>query len=548
LTASVFYRIANGSCLETGSVFMDRSNGGMKHPHVPGTPQLMVFGCLLALTCTMLLASMLGARSLWLDELFSVSLASPRISLTDGLALIRSDVHPPLYFFALQGWLHLLGSDTEVAARSLNFLPCAFAAYVMLAYSNRYFSALWFLLAFSSFGLWWFVQEARMYAFVIAQAITACVLVLDFEQRTVQVVTPSRVAAAILSYLLLPLAHWFSVAFGGALLLGLFFLSLRRSWKVEATLYCSLGLILAVLGAIWIGFNLANTVGQIGTYGEHIYGGKVAPWGLRLSATGALLFALTLNPILIVAAAAGVGIILIDRRNRPGQILILGATAGLVCAILAASFVSPMYQARNFAWTTAPLTLFAAIGMAEFFLRLRTGAFASISVMAASVAMSALLALIAPRLYGDLPLDDWRGAGRFVSSQPFCSDAPINVSALFLGETTNHPLDTLKARFDYGYYVAYPNQFHPVGRGEAFTIDPKSLCNVKFWVAQLPPDEAVQLGEQLLGSQMTDLKIVTFRGHTIFVGKRLKPTTKINSDFLRGLGPLAVGAMFCLEI
>jgi hypothetical protein len=82
LTTSAFYQIANGCCLETGTVFMNKINGAMKHPPVPGTPQLMVFGCLLALTFTTLLASTLGTRSLWLDELFSVGLHPVRLTRT----------------------------------------------------------------------------------------------------------------------------------------------------------------------------------------------------------------------------------------------------------------------------------------------------------------------------------------------------------------------------------------------------------------------------------------------------------------------------------
>jgi uncharacterized membrane protein len=487
----------------------------------PGQTQLLVFACLVVLACATLLTSMLGTRSLWWDELFSVSLASPRVSLTDGLALIRGDVHPPLYFFTLQAWLRLLGSDTEVAARSLNLVAYAFAACVMLVYAKRHFllsSVLWLLLAFSSFGLWWFVQEARMYAFAIAQALGACVLVMDFERRTVQVVTPSRIIVAIISFVLLPLAHWFSFAFAGGLLLGLVFLSLRRGWKTEAALYFLLGALLAILGAIWIGLNLVNTVGQIGKYGGHVYDGKIALWGLRKSATGTLLFALTLNPILGVAAAAGLWVILRDSRHRPGQILILSVSALLVCAILAVSIISPMYQARNFAWTVAPLSLLAAIGLGELLQRLQRGALTNLSLVAATVVAGALIAIIAPRLYDDLPVDDWRGAGRFVLQQPSCADAPVNVAALWLRGDSS-ALGKLYTRFIYGYYVRYPNQFRPVTPADTLRVDRDGDCAIQLWVAQLPFEKAVELAKEWFGDRLNDLKIVAFRGHTIFLRK-----------------------------
>jgi hypothetical protein len=60
----------------------------------------------------------LGTESLWLDELFSVR-AATRESLAAVVAEVRGDVHPPLYFLLLRGWMGVFGSD-DGAIRALS--------------------------------------------------------------------------------------------------------------------------------------------------------------------------------------------------------------------------------------------------------------------------------------------------------------------------------------------------------------------------------------------------------------------------------------------
>src|SRR5688500_1460780 len=56
----------------------------------------------------------LGAQSLWLDEAFSISIAGSTIDYI--LETTSEDVHPPLYYFLLYGWVQLLGA-TEWTGR-----------------------------------------------------------------------------------------------------------------------------------------------------------------------------------------------------------------------------------------------------------------------------------------------------------------------------------------------------------------------------------------------------------------------------------------------
>ncbi|MBC8252427.1 MAG: hypothetical protein H8E35_00165, partial [Ardenticatenia bacterium] len=53
----------------------------------------------------------LGGQSLWADEGNSVALA--RAGLAEIAARTALDIHPPLYYWLLHGWIQLFG-DTEV--------------------------------------------------------------------------------------------------------------------------------------------------------------------------------------------------------------------------------------------------------------------------------------------------------------------------------------------------------------------------------------------------------------------------------------------------
>jgi len=60
---------------------------------------------------------LLGATNLWWDEAYSVWLA--RRPLTELLRTTAFDVHPPLYYVLLRGWMELAG-DSEFSLRYLS--------------------------------------------------------------------------------------------------------------------------------------------------------------------------------------------------------------------------------------------------------------------------------------------------------------------------------------------------------------------------------------------------------------------------------------------
>jgi mannosyltransferase len=127
----------------------------------------------LGLGFTLLLAALLrfyrlAGQSLWSDEGNSVSLAQA------GLAEIASrtalDIHPPLYYWLLHGWMRIFG-QSEVAVRSMSALAGVLLVAVIYRLGVRLFPSLSkrvgllaaFIAAVSPFQVY-YAQETRMYA------------------------------------------------------------------------------------------------------------------------------------------------------------------------------------------------------------------------------------------------------------------------------------------------------------------------------------------------------------------------------------------------
>ena len=128
-------------------------------------------------------ALLLDAKGMWLDETFSVWMASHPVA--DMLQwLVRVDQHPPLYYLLLHYWMAVNG-DTPFSARLLSVLFGAGTIPIIYLIGKRISGAVMglaaaVLLALSLFNIY-YAQEARMYtllAFNAAVAIYALVRLL----------------------------------------------------------------------------------------------------------------------------------------------------------------------------------------------------------------------------------------------------------------------------------------------------------------------------------------------------------------------------------
>ncbi len=178
---------------------------------------------------------LIGDKSVWLDEAFSIWLARQPLWEMWGW-LLRIDQHPPLYYTLLHGWIGLFG-DLQGPVRGLSALCSTLAVPVFYAGVRRLCdqpTALIaaFVLAISPFHVR-FAQETRMYGLLTLAVAAAlyCVAIILKEQNA-----PRRVWWGLaISQAALMLTHntaavYFPVALNLALL-GIFFNAKRQRGK-----------------------------------------------------------------------------------------------------------------------------------------------------------------------------------------------------------------------------------------------------------------------------------------------------------------------------
>jgi mannosyltransferase len=127
----------------------------------------------------------LNGQSLWYDEGTSVVLAQQ--SAPTIISSAAADIHPPLYYLLLNGWVHLFGTG-EIAVRALSVLSGVVLVYVTYLLGRRLFGwhaglAAALLAALSPFQVY-YSQEARMYmlAALLSAVSTLLMLIALFPQ------------------------------------------------------------------------------------------------------------------------------------------------------------------------------------------------------------------------------------------------------------------------------------------------------------------------------------------------------------------------------
>jgi len=153
-----------------------------KHPKL----DLVLIAVGLAIFAAITLANAPRA-SIWFDEAFSAYIV--QFSFWDIARYTASDVHPPMYYWALKIWSDLFGT-TEIAYRSLSILFGAAAATVAFFLSRKLFGRkvawLSFIFIILSPMVIRYSDEARMYtmaAFIVMSATYFMVKALETKKR-----------------------------------------------------------------------------------------------------------------------------------------------------------------------------------------------------------------------------------------------------------------------------------------------------------------------------------------------------------------------------
>jgi hypothetical protein len=117
----------------------------------------------------------LDVKNLWLDECASWDMATQ--SVTHLIASTAADIHPPLYYLLLKGWIWWLG-DSPIGLRSLSVLSSLVSLWLMFRLAEgvlprgaTFAALLWYAVSPNVVS---FSQEARMYALATASVLAMC--------------------------------------------------------------------------------------------------------------------------------------------------------------------------------------------------------------------------------------------------------------------------------------------------------------------------------------------------------------------------------------
>jgi 4-amino-4-deoxy-L-arabinose transferase-like glycosyltransferase len=409
----------------------------------------------------------LGAQSLWNDEGTSVALAlRPLATITRQAA---SDIHPPLYYYLLHGWVRLWGTG-EAAVRSLSALAGALVTLCTYALARRawpnarsgravallaaLFSAL------SPFQVY-YAQEARMYMLVTLLGLLSMLAFLEWLRAVER--PGSRLGWLAFAYGLASIAAIYTHYFAFTLLLAqnvafVIWLALGprepRPWSAlwrRAWPWAVMQLVVGLAYVPWLALSWGSLTAWPAVTEPMSLGALLARLA-RVFALGATLpeRGRTLLAGLAVSALILPGLAWWPRRETPAR-KAEGLSLALMAAYLLVPIVSmyllslsrPMYKDKFLLLATPPYTILLARGvvaahaLARRLLRAAWPGVALALVLALTICGAAGASLW--RLYTDETTfrDDYRGIVAYINASAGPHDA-ILINAPSQIETVNY--------------------------------------------------------------------------------------------------------------
>jgi mannosyltransferase len=378
--------------------------------------------------------ALLGRNSFWFDEAWIARFTQlhwPEI----GPALVRTDVHPPLYFWLMKAWAEVAGTS-EVALR----LPSAVASvlsviltyFVMRRMAPQSVSLLGaFLVALSPFDVM-AGQEARMYALLEALALgSTLAVIVSVERGGAMRWAGYATLAAAMAY-----THYLGVIVIAAHGLWVAFFERRhlRVWLLAMSA-------VVLLYAPWIPSLLHQAVrNETHTWFRNPVGPSDLASLLGLFAFGGSLFGMpsyflggTLEPLarwivvlpFLIVLWRGAVALCSDRRS----LALIGMCFALpIGAAFLISLFKPMFYPRWFSFLLPFHAMFIALGVVEIAGHIR----APRTVMACLTAGIVLVsAPVFARYYFDPGFRpyQWRAAAALVRAQVQPQDAIVYVNS-----------------------------------------------------------------------------------------------------------------------
>ena len=396
---------------------------------------------LLALTVLALWAGAfvgLGASGYWVDELWTLFVASDAGGAGDVLRRALTDGHPPVYYLIIHAWMRLFG-DSEAATRSFSALCAVTAGALFVAANRNVFSrpARLFGAAVGAGSFFWFKQSqnARSYALsmLILTALLSCAVAAKRQNRAGQPVSWTLCAGIAVLGLIGAFVHYYFF-----LTVGLLYLALLvgvPDLRLRATVLASGGVILAaILAYMRVAHgHLLFTNNWFSNSPEALFGAAGNAWSMMLDSWAK-------RALLVLAAGALYG--LLRRRRGAGDTApaplghwIAGVSLflmlGLAAAGLAAAFlVEPSFSARNL-MLTAPCVWILAAWLYDRGAGCCAPRVGLIFAGAAAVLVAFQVLALNGRLVNRT--EDWRGSAQYVSALPACRgrDIPVVLPGVF---------------------------------------------------------------------------------------------------------------------
>lgn len=422
---------------------------------------IVLFTTLLAAGLGVLL---LGRKSLWLDEVFSVFAAKLDWAHLWSLAS-TTQANMSFYYVLLHLWINL--GDSEFVVRCLSLVAAVGTVPVFYLLSRRLFGSTVaavasFLLAINAFFIT-SAQEARGYSLVLLLVtISSYEFVRGIEQ-------PSRWSwiVYVLASVLAVYTHLFAVFVPLAHLVSLPFLKPRRvSVRALVASFGSIGVFASPLAL----FVLTRDVGQIDWISRPSLTSLVGAFQ-SLAGRGGRLLLVSYFLICCVAVVAGLrktsrGTDPADRKWRAAFVLTWLFTPILVSFAFSVA-IKPIFLPRYLIVSLPPLVLLAAVGIVN------------LSRRRLQVGVALLLTLLSGRALVSVyahETEDWRAVTGFVVGETHDDDGIVFVAPY------------VRAPFEY-----YVNRFQAVGRAPD-PFYPGGNWTSNSLLEPEAPDEAAALG------------------------------------------------------
>lgn len=353
---------------------------------------------LLLMLAAALRLSLLGSKSLWFDEAFSVSFARSSIAHIWQPNFVRPETHPPLYYHGLHYWMNWFG-DSETSVRLPSALISLLNVGLIYVLGRRLFNHRVGLLAAGLLAVSplhiWFAQEARMSVFMTTILLLASILLSWDSWWALPSLAVTFAIGLYIDYTMLPI--W-------ALLSALWIVSWWRRghpWR-PFVIWAAASLIAWLIFTPWL-TDFYEFLEIFSTL--HLF--------IRLNETLGLPFLSPAQYLVVLATAATVMIPLtaillsLIQNERSGRWISAAVLVGFVIATLV--FTLPrLYSLKRVLVQIWPLVILWVAWIVDQAgpWRQRTAS----ALLALSLAASVILLLAIPK-------DDWRGAVNYVNTQ-----------------------------------------------------------------------------------------------------------------------------------